>query len=110
MSKIKKHDEYVSHHAYVTYFNDKGMYKVKAGIYVNIEEAPASSTKSIVTYHHEVTDIELEFFVNDKKCNYVGFKELYEKLFGKDTFDSHYGKLQDEFEEHYLNNKIKVKL
>ena len=54
MGKIKKHDEYVSHHAYVTYFNDKGMYKVKGGVYVSIEEARVSSTKSIVTYHHEV--------------------------------------------------------
>ena len=105
MSKIKKHDEYVSHHAYVTYFNDKGMYKVKGGVYVNIEESA-----TLNRYVHEVTDIDLEFFVNDKKCTYVGFKELYEKLFGKDTFDSHYGKLQEEFEEHYLNNKIKVKL
>lgn len=102
MSKIKKHDEYVSHHAYVTYFNDKGMYKVKGSVHVNIEE---SST--LDSYVHEVTDIDLEFFINDKKCTYAGFKELYEKLFGKGIFDSHYLKLQEEFEEHYLNNRIK---
>jgi len=109
MSKIKKHDEYVSHHAYVTYFNDKGMYKVKGSVYVNIEEASKSSKEKGYENWHEVTDIELEFFVNDKKCKYVGFKELYEKLFGKDTFDSHYGELQSEFEKHYMKNKIKIK-
>ena len=102
MSKIKKYDQHLSHFAYVTYFKNEGMYKVKASVHVNIEDS-----RTLNRYVHEVTDIDLEFFVNDKKCKYVGFKELYEKLFGEDTFDTYYRKLQDEFEAHYLNNKIK---
>ena len=38
MSKIEKYHEHVSHYAYVTYFKDEGMYKVKASVHVNIEE------------------------------------------------------------------------
>ena len=106
MSKIKKHDEYVSHFAYVTYFKNEGMFKVKASVNVNIEENAASSIKKET---HEITDIDLEFFLNDKKCKYVGFKSMYEELFGKGTFDKYYGKLQEEFEEHYKKNPVKVK-
>lgn len=101
MSKIKKHDEYVSHFAYITYFKDEGMYKVKASVHVTIDEGAEQ-------LFHEVTDVELEFFVNDKKCKHAGFSNMYEELFGKGTFDTYYIKLQEEFEAHYLENKVKL--
>jgi len=101
MSKIKKHDEHVSHYAYVTYFKDEGIYKVKGSVHVNIEEG----AKQLV---HEVTDVELEFFVNDKKCTYVGFKNMYGELFGKDMFTNYEEKLYEEFVNHYLENKVKL--
>ena len=103
MSKIKKHHEHVSHFAYVTYFKDEGMYKVKASVHVNIEEGSDNRL------FHEVTDVDLEFFINDKKCTYSGFKEMYEKLFSKGMFITYEENLYEEFEEHYLNNKIKIK-
>ena len=103
MSKIKKHSEHVSHFVYVTYFKDEGMYKVKASVHVNIEEGSDNRL------FHEVTDVDLEFFINDKKCTYSGFKEMYEKLFSKGMFITYEENLYEEFEEHYLNNKIKIK-
>ena len=33
----------------------------------------------------DINETELEFYVNDKRCKYVGFKELYNKLFS-DSF------------------------
>ena len=30
----------------------------------------------------DINETELEFFVNDKRCKYVGFKELYTQLYG----------------------------
>jgi hypothetical protein len=108
MSKIKKHDEHVSHYAYVTYFKDEGMYKVKATVRVNIEEASNPSKERGYDHFHEVTDVDLEFFVNDKKCNYVGFKDLYQKLFNKSNWDVYEEKLYEEFEAHYLENKVKL--
>ena len=33
----------------------------------------------------DINETELEFYVNEKRCSYVGFKELYNKLFS-DSF------------------------
>ena len=33
----------------------------------------------------DINETELEFYVNEKRCSYVGFKELYDKLFS-DSF------------------------
>jgi hypothetical protein len=33
----------------------------------------------------DINETELEFYVNEKQCSYVGFKELYNKLFS-DSF------------------------
>ncbi len=109
MSKIKKHSEHVNHFAYVTYFKDEGMYKVKASVHVNIEEPTPRSMERGYDQWHEVTDVELEFFINDKKCTYVGFKEMYEKLFTTNSWKAYEEGLYEEFEAHYLNNKVKVK-
>ena len=110
MSKIKKHDEHVSHYAYVTYFKDEGMYKVKGSVHVNIEEASKASKERGYENWHEVTDVDLEFFVNDKKCTYAGFRSIYEELFGKNTFRAYENDLYDVFREHYMKNKVKLKL
>ena len=107
MNKIKKHDEHVSHFAYVTYFKDEGMYKVKGSVHVNIEEASKASKEKGYENWHEVNDVELEFFVNDKKCTYVGFKNMYEELFGEGKFITYEENLWEEFEAHYLENKVK---
>ena len=105
MSKIKKHDEHVSHFAYVTYFKDEGMYKVKGSVHVNIEE---EKEEEGYENFHEVTDVDLEFFVNDKKCSYVGFKDLYQKLFNNSSWKEYEENLYEEFEAHYLANKVKL--
>ena len=103
MGKIKKYHEHVSHYAYVTYFKDEGMYKVKASVHVHIEEGSDNRL------FHEVTDVDLEFFINDKKCAYSGFKEMYGKLFGENKFNNYERELYDEFTENYLKNKVKIK-
>lgn len=109
MSKIKKHDEHVSHYAYVTYFKNEGMYKVKASVHVNIQEASPRSIERGYEHWHEVTDVDLEFFINDKKCTYLGFKEMYEKLFTTNSWKEYEESLYEEFEAHYLKNKVKIK-
>ena len=37
----------------------------------------------------DINETELEFYVNDKRCKYVGFKELYTQLYGNsfNTFE-----------------------
>ena len=38
----------------------------------------------------DINETELEFYVNDKRCKYVGFKELYTQLYGNSfaTFEA----------------------
>ena len=103
MSKIEKYHEHVSHYAYVSYFKDEGMYKVKASVHVDIEEGSDNQL------FHQVTDVDLEFFINDKKCSYPGFKEMYGKLFTTNSWEAYEEGLYEEFEAHYLNNKVKIK-
>tara|TARA_B110000046_G_C12957174_1_gene382846 strand:- start:648 stop:947 length:300 start_codon:yes stop_codon:yes gene_type:complete len=43
----------------------------------------------------EVNDIELEFFLLDKMVKRKAFKELYEKLFGVDSYEIYCNKLYD---------------
>tara|TARA_R110001592_G_scaffold61666_4_gene188207 strand:- start:1332 stop:1631 length:300 start_codon:yes stop_codon:yes gene_type:complete len=43
----------------------------------------------------EVNDIELEFFLLDKMVKRKAFKELYEKLFGENSYETYCNKLYD---------------
>jgi hypothetical protein len=38
----------------------------------------------------DINETEMEFYVNDKRCKYVGFKELYTQLYGNSfvTFEA----------------------
>ena len=46
----------------------------------------------------DINDTELEFYVNDKRCKYVGFKELYTQLYG-DSFHTWEADLTRQIEE-----------
>ena len=59
----------------------------------------------------EVNDIELEFFLLDKMVKRNAFKELYENLFGKDSYEIYCNKLYEFAEqsahEEFINGKFK---
>ena len=46
----------------------------------------------------DINETEFEFYVNDKRCRYVGFKELYIKLYG-DSFNTFEVDLTRQIEE-----------
>ena len=52
-------------------------------------------------YEHEISDIEIAYYINDKYCRYQGFKELYEKLYGVDSFKKFEQDITYEFKEAY---------
>jgi len=54
-----------------------------------------------------IHETELTFYIGNKQCKYAGFKELYEKLFGRNKFEEFYDDLTEDFrDEHYkLNTK-----
>ena len=98
MSKIKKVDEVTDLSVFTKFTKDEGMFQIEARVYSMVSEVPGIGKK----YGHDISEIELGFFINDKKVQYTGFKTLYEQLFGKDTFGDFYYKKSQEFEAAYL--------
>ncbi len=63
------------HHSHI----DLGLFAVKATTHSFLFDGIKTD------WGADINETELEFFVNDKRCGYVGFKELYNKLFS-DSF------------------------
>jgi len=66
----------LAHHSYI----DLGIFTVNAR--TDSFLFPAVKTD----WGCDINDTELEFQVNNKRCNYVGFKELYNQLHGDKSF------------------------
>ena len=66
----------LAHHSYI----DLGIFTVNAR--TDSFLFPAVKTD----WGCDINDTELEFQVNNKRCNYVGFKELYNQLHGNGSF------------------------
>jgi len=98
MSKIKKVDEITDLSVFTKFTKDEGMFQIEARVYSMVSEVPGATKK----WGHDVTEVELGFFINDKKVNYTGFKTLYNQLFGDNTFGDFYYKKSQEFEVAYL--------
>lgn len=98
MSKIKKVDEITDLSVFTKFTKDEGMFQIEASVYSMVSEVPGVGNK----YGHDISEIELYFFINGKKVQYTGFKTLYEQLYGKDTFSAFYLKKSEEFEVAYL--------
>lgn len=89
--KVKEHADYSVR---TEFSKDLGMFKV-----IGILWSCVSKCKGC--YVHDITETELRFVLNGKVCKYFGFKELYEKLYGEETFNQFYADLVTEFEEEY---------
>ena len=86
----------LSHHSYI----DLGVFTVNASTYSFLY--PAVKTD----WACDINDTELEFLVNNKKCKYVGFKELYTQLYGN-SFATFEADLIRQIEEEVAKNIIK---
>ena len=98
MSKIKKVDEVTDLSVYTKFTKDEGMFQIEAGVYSMVTEVPGSTNN----YGHDISEIDLGFLINNQKVQYLGFKTLYEQLYGKDTFNNFYAKKSEEFEVAYF--------
>ena len=107
MSKIKKVDEVADLSVYTKFTKDEGMFQIEANVYSMVAKIADSYGKPAIPgvsnkYSHDISEIELGFFINGKRVNYTGFKTLYNQLYGKDTFGNFYSEKCDEFEAAYL--------
>ena len=95
MSKIIKVQEIVDYAVNTTFTKDLGLFQVKATIWSCVNECENG-------YDNEITETELSFILNGKPCKYLGFRELYEKLFGANKFNEFRDDLVVEFQEEYF--------
>ena len=86
----------LAHHSYI----DLGVFTVNATTYSFLY--PAVKTD----WGCDMNETELEFLVNNKKCKYVGFKELYTQLYGN-SFATFEADLIRQIEEEVAKNIIK---
>ena len=99
MKKIKKVSELTNNQYTTTYKVDCGMFQVDAELYSSEFEMKDLSNK---LFSCDIQDIDLEFSIDGKRCNYDGFKELYEKLYGKGSYQDFSKELVDHIEaEHF---------
>jgi hypothetical protein len=95
MSKIIKVHEIVDYSVSTIFTKDLGLFQVNAKVWSCVRECENG-------YDNEITETELRFFLNGKPCKYLGFKELYEKLFGANKFNEFRDDLVVKFEEEYF--------
>ena len=106
--KIKKTGESESLQKSTFYTLSKSFYEVEAIVYSELHRI--TGIKSSKVYNVEVQDIDTNFFVDGKRVQYSGFKELYEKLFGNETFSSMLSGICEDVEEYYKDSVSKLTL
>ena len=97
MSKIIKVDEVTDLSVFTRFAKDEGMFQIEASVYSMVSTAIGNEK-----YDHDISEVELFFFINNKRVKYTGFKTLYEQLYGENTFGDFYYKKAQEFEVAYL--------
>ena len=96
--KIIKVAEEIDFSVYTKFSKDLGLFQVYASVW-----SVVSNPSPDGTFSHDISEIDLDFSMNNKPCNYQGFKELYEKLYGVNTFNKFNAELSQEFEAAYFN-------
>jgi len=100
MKKIKKISEHCDHHYISKYEVDYGMFQVSADVYSNEFEVDDLGKK---LFSCDIQDVALDFSINGKGCKREGFKELYEKLYGEDSYLDFTKELTSDIEVQHLN-------
>ena len=99
MSKIIKKFEDVSYSITTVFSKELKLFTVKATVWSN-----AFYNKNIDDYECEISEIELSYELDGKYCRQGGFEELYNKLYGKDSFAKFERNICMEFEEEYYKS------
>jgi hypothetical protein len=98
MSKIIKVDEITDLSVFTRFAKDEGMFQIEASVYSMVSMIPTFPDK----YDHDISEVELFFFINNKKVKYTGFKTLYEQLYGENTFSKYWSEKCEDFKQEYF--------
>ena len=106
MNKIKKVSE-TKLISYITRYKfNKEFFEVEATVFSQLETI--KDVKSVEVFNAEVQDVDYDFYISGKRVKLDGFKELYEKIFGRGSYCTMTDDLFDEIEKHYLS-ELEVK-
>ena len=100
MKKIKKVSESTNNQYTTTYKVDCGMFQVDVELYSSEFEIIGLAGK---LFSCEIQDMDFEFNIDGKQCNYEGFKELYKKLYGEGSYLDFNKELTDYIEVQHQN-------
>ena len=100
MKSIKKVSEYTTHQVSTKFEVDCDMFQVEVDVYSRGEDMGFE----FKLFNVHVEDMDFEFKMGGKHCNYNGFKELYEKLFGEGKFVDFNKELTDYVKKEFLKN------
>lgn len=95
MNKITKVSEQVDYSAFTVLSKDLGLFQVRAEIWSMV-------TPQEDSFDHDITEICLEYSIDNKQCKRSGFKELYEKLYGEKSFFNFEKELEHDFGQAYF--------
>ena len=96
MSKIIKVSEQVDYSLFTRMTKDLGLFQVKGEIWSMVSPHDGG-------YDNEISEICFVYSVDNKQCKHAGFKELYNKLYGENSFKKFVADLEIEFAEAYHN-------
>lgn len=100
MKKIKKVSEHQSHLFTTGFEVDCGMFQVDINVFSRAEDMEFK----FKLFNIDIEDMDFEFKIDGKRCDRNGFKELYEKLFGKGKFDDFDAELADYVKKEFFEN------
>lgn len=105
MSGLKKSREVVNHSVVTTFTKDiEGLFRVEISVYSCV--CP-TETKG---YLHDITEIECEFYLGERRMLDKGVEEIYVKLFGDGSFAGLLCKLEQEAQiAYYATTKYPLK-
>ena len=96
MSKIIKLQEHTDYSVRTVFTKDFGFFEAEGTIYSCV------SYDGKGTCENDITEVTTVFILDGKRCQFSGFKELYEKLFGVNSFRTFNTDLSIEFQEEYF--------
>ena len=96
MSKIIKLQEHADYSVRTVFTKDFGFFEAEGTIYSCV------SYDGNGTCENDITEVTTVFILDGKRCKFSGFKELYEKLFGVNSFRTFNTDLSIEFQEEYF--------
>ena len=90
-----------STHMTARYTKTTGFITAEASVFMAADQI---KSEEVLVYNVDISDVDIEYFIDGKRCTYSGFKELYNKLFGDNAYEKFNSDLYDEFHDQAMKD------